>query len=84
MAPAIVELTPASWKPNGELAFSWLTDTVDPESVGAFSRPRPLLPWSACSRAAITWVRPACEPLPLRMASVDATDGSFTALPENR
>jgi len=83
VAPVKLELTLPSLKPNGEPAASSLIDTVEPEAAGMTRRPSPLAPWSACSRSAMTCVRPACEPLPLRMALELATDGVLTASPEN-
>src|SRR5580698_6464398 len=72
VAPVSPEFTPASWKPNGEP--SWPTFTVEPLLL-MVRRPRPLVPWSASWRSVMTCVRPACEPLPLRISEVLATDG---------
>src|SRR6202034_34891 len=80
-APVNVEFTLDNWKPNGEP--SWLNVTFAPLPP-TVSRPRPLVPRSACSRSLMTCVSPACEPLPLRIAFMLATAGWFTALPENR
>src|SRR5262249_1657771 len=84
VAPLRFELMPESLKPNGEPATSSLIDTVAPAASGMRRRPRPLVPRSAWARSAITCLSPACAPVPLRMASVDATAGCFTALPENK
>src|SRR5262245_6833781 len=83
VAPVRLELTLASLKPNCEPATSSLTDTVEPDAGGMTKRPSPLAPWSACRRSAMTCVNPACPPLPLRMLLELATDGVFTASPEN-
>src|SRR5580692_3843496 len=82
VAPVKLEVALASLKPNGEPAASSVTDTVEPDGAGMRRRPSPVLPWSACRRCAITWVRPACVPVPLRIAEALATDGWFVALPE--
>ena len=83
VAPVRLELTLPSLKPNGRPAASSLIDTVEPEAAGMTRRPSPFAPWSACRRSAMTCVRPACEPLPLRMALELAIDGVLTASPEN-
>jgi hypothetical protein len=74
VAPVRLEAMPASLKPNGEVATSSLTETVEPTAGGMSSRPRPV-PISAWARSAMTCLRPAWAPLPLRIASVDATAG---------
>ena len=56
---------------------------IDPEAAGMTRRPSPFAPWSACRRSAMTCVRPACVPVPSRMALELATDGVLTASPEN-
>src|ERR1700733_6060194 len=71
-APVNVEFTLDNWKPNGEP--SWLNVTFAPLPP-TVSRPRPLVPSSACSRSLMTWVSPACAPLPLRMSFMLATEG---------
>src|SRR5271154_968011 len=62
VAPVRFELTPASWKPNGEPSALSVTFEPVPPTV---RRPSPLVPRSACWRCAITWGRAARAPLPL-------------------
>ena len=80
VAPVRLELTLASLKPNGDVSAVSVTAGAVPPIV---RRPWLPTPSSACSRSERTCVRPAWAPLPLRMVLAEATDGWFTALPEN-
>src|SRR5665213_3335954 len=66
VAPVSDELTLASLSPNTDPATSSLTATVEPDAAGMTRRPSPLVP-SARLRSAITCLRPAWDPLPLRI-----------------
>ena len=85
----VVDVAELNFNPNGELAESSETEN-DVVVAGAVpvvlgleitSRPRPVVP-SATARSAINCFNPARLPLPLRMASEEATAGALIALPE--
>lgn len=85
----VVDDTELSLNPNGEPAVSSETEN-DVVVVGAVPvvlgleitrRPRPVVP-SATARSAISCFNPAWVPLPLRIASEEATAGVLIALPE--
>ncbi len=75
-----------TFRPNGEPATSSATCTEVGVATGVeiTTRPRPLVPRSACWRSAITCFNPAWPTVPLRMSSAEATDSVLIALPENR
>src|SRR5579864_4173316 len=80
VAPVKFEVMLATLKPNGEVAESSASDTLEP-APPTTRRPVPV-PTSACRRSLVTWTRPAWAPLPLRISSLLATDGVVVALPE--
>src|ERR1700730_13925604 len=84
VAPVSVEVIALSLRPNadGEASSAICTDVAD----GAVSttRPRPLVPTSACLRSRISCLSPAWAPLPFMIASAEATGAVSVARPENR
>jgi hypothetical protein len=78
--PVKFDVMLATLRPNGEVAESSASDTLEP-APPTTSRPEPV-PTSACKRSLITWTKPAWAPLPLRISSLLATDGVVVALPE--
>lgn len=84
VAPVSDDVIPLSLRPKGEPATSSATDTEVAVGDEMTSRPRPVAPRSAWLRSAISCFSPAAVPLPLRISSMEATDGVSIALPENR
>ena len=72
VAPLMFVVVPTSLKPNGDTASS-ASDTEVAVGAPTTSRPRPLVPRSACLRSSIICLSPALRPSPSRMWSTVST-----------
>src|ERR1700683_886220 len=73
VAPVKFEVMLETLKPNGEVAESSASDTLEPDPPTT-RRPEPV-PRSACARSLITWMRPAWGPVPVGVSALLATEG---------
>src|SRR6202051_4212576 len=73
-----------NFRPNGEPATSSATCTEVGVGEEKKAGPRPLVPRWACCRSEITCFNPAWVVVPLRILSIEATEGVLIALPENK